>query len=118
MRKHTLFLIFIIAFAFALVLDSAQNGNILDFAETTVIAPPEDNVLSVQNPQYTGGKININTASVPVLDSLDGIGREYAERIIKYRSKIGGFEVIHDIMKVPGIGEKRFLKIKDSITVK
>lgn len=118
MKKHTLFVIFIIAFVLAMFLEIAQNSDILTLSETIAIAPSEDNVLPVQNLQYTQGKVNINTASVPALDTLDGIGEEYAKRIIKFRSTSGEFEVIHDIMKVPGIGEKRFLKIKDSITVK
>ena len=63
------------------------------------------------------GKLNINTASEEELMTLDGIGEKYAERIIETREKLGGFKSIEQITKVKGIGQKRFEKIKDEITV-
>jgi len=64
-----------------------------------------------------GGKININTASAEELDTLPGIGRATAADIIEYREKHGKFKKIEDIMKVTGIKENKFNKIKDYITV-
>lgn len=63
------------------------------------------------------GKININTAGVDELDTLPGIGEATAKKIIDFRQKNGNFKVISDIMKVSGIGESKFSKIKDYITV-
>ena len=63
------------------------------------------------------GKININTANIKELDLLDGIGEGLANRIIDYRTKNGEFEVIEDIMRVSGIGKKKFEAIKDKICV-
>jgi len=62
-------------------------------------------------------KVNINTASIAELDTLPGIGRVTAEGIIKYRQQYGKFEKIEDIMKVSGIKENKFEKIKEFITV-
>lgn len=62
-------------------------------------------------------KININTANIKELDLLDGIGEGLANRIIDYRTKNGEFEVIEDIMRVSGIGKKKFEAIKDKICV-
>lgn len=64
----------------------------------------------------SNGKININTADLQALMSLPGIGEKYAQRIIDYREANGPFREIADIMKVTGIGEKRFDAIKDLIT--
>lgn len=61
--------------------------------------------------------VNINTASKEQLMTLKGIGESRADDIIRYREESGGFQVIEDIMKVPGIKESGFQKIKDSITV-
>lgn len=64
-----------------------------------------------------GGRININTADEKTLCQLNGVGPGTAAKIIAYREQNGGFKVIEDIMKVPGIKEKIFSKIKDDITV-
>jgi comEA protein len=62
-------------------------------------------------------KININSASVQELQTLPQIGAVVAQRIVDYREKNGKFSKIEEIMKVQGIGEKTFLKIKPLITV-
>jgi len=40
-----------------------------------------------------------------------------AQRIIDFRKKNGRFRKVEEIMKVKGIGEKMFSKIKSLITV-
>jgi competence protein ComEA len=61
--------------------------------------------------------INLNSATVPQLETLPGIGRSTAEKIVEYRQKNGGFKKIEDLMNVQGIGEKSFLKLKPLVTV-
>jgi len=68
-------------------------------------------------PKDSDGRININTASQSELMDLTGIGKVTAERIIDYRSKNGPFAKIDDLMKVSGIGQKKYDAIKDKITV-
>ena len=63
------------------------------------------------------GLVNLNTATKEELMTLKGIGESKAEDIIRYREKSGGFKKIEDIMKISGIKEAGFQKIKDSITV-
>ncbi len=60
-------------------------------------------------------KININTASVEQLTTLQGIGEKKAESIIEYREKFGSFATIEDLKGVKGVGDKIFSKIKDQI---
>jgi competence protein ComEA len=60
--------------------------------------------------------INLNTATIEQLETLPGIGRKTAERILEYRTKSGGFKRIEDLMNVKGIGEKSFLKLKPLIS--
>ena len=62
-------------------------------------------------------KINLNTATLEELMTLDRIGPKYAQRIIDYRDTYGSFEKIEDIMKVKGIGPKTFEANKDRLTV-
>ena len=65
-----------------------------------------------------GEKININTATAEDLDKLWGIGEVKSKAIVDYRKANGNFKLIEDIMKVPGIKEGEFAKIKDLIKVK
>ena len=74
---------------------------------------------AAQQPQNTarGPALDLNSASVTELESLPGIGRRTAERIVEHRQKNGGFKKIEELMNVKGIGEKSFLKLKPLITV-
>lgn len=61
--------------------------------------------------------VNINTADRAQLMTLSGIGETRADAIISYRESNGSFQKIEDIMKVSGIKEGAFEKMKDQITV-
>lgn len=60
------------------------------------------------------GLVNINTATLEELKTLNGIGDVIAERIIEYRSS-NAFKSREDIMSVDGIGKGIYEKIKDRI---
>ncbi len=62
-------------------------------------------------------KVNLNTATLEQLQTLPGIGPAMAKRVIEYRTKIGKFNKIEELINVKGIGEKRFQKIKDRLLV-
>lgn len=61
-------------------------------------------------------KININSADKKTLMDLTGIGEKTAEKIIEYR-KENKFKNIEDIKNVSGIGDKKYEKIKNEITI-
>ncbi|MDZ7808449.1 MAG: helix-hairpin-helix domain-containing protein [Gracilimonas sp.] len=61
--------------------------------------------------------ININTAGLSELQTLDGIGPAYAGRIIEYREANNGFKTIEELINVKGIGEKRLETIRPFITL-
>ena len=62
-------------------------------------------------------KISINTATVEELCSLSGIGIKTAKLIIEYRENNNGFKYLEELMNIKGIGEKKFAKIKDQISL-
>ena len=51
-------------------------------------------------------KVNINTATVEQLQTLPGIGPAMAKSIVDYRTKVGKFTKIEELINVKGIGEK------------
>lgn len=63
------------------------------------------------------GKINLNTASKEQLMTLSGIGESKAQAILDYREENGSFQAIEDIMKISGIKEGVYNKIKNTITI-
>ena len=61
--------------------------------------------------------ININTATEAELDVLPGVGPSTAEAIVADREENGPFSTIEDLMRVSGIGEKKFEKLAGQICV-
>ncbi len=61
--------------------------------------------------------IDINTADAAQWESLPGIGTVLAGRIIKYRTKLGGFANIEQVQKTYGISDTVFQLIKPLLKV-
>jgi len=61
--------------------------------------------------------VNINRAGAQELEAIRGVGPLLAERIVKYREANGRFEHAEDLVRVPGIGQAKFEKIKSQITL-
>ncbi len=80
-------------------------------------AQPARTVQPAPRAPAASGKININTASLGELDTLTGIGPKTGQAIIDYREANGPFRRAEDLMKVKGIGPKKFDAIKDDITI-
>lgn len=63
------------------------------------------------------GMIRLNAASVSELEGLPGVGPVLAERIVAHREAEGPFEVVEDLLDVPGIGEAKLAAIRDVVLV-
>ncbi|HMZ94052.1 MAG TPA: helix-hairpin-helix domain-containing protein, partial [Chitinophagales bacterium] len=66
--------------------------------------------------EYT--KIEINSSTAEDFQRLKGIGKVFAERIVKYRDKIGGFSSLEQLKEVYGIHDTVYQKFKSNIYVK
>ena len=64
-----------------------------------------------------GGKVNLNTASSTELESLPGIGPSTAAKIIADRTANGSFASPEELMRVSGIGEKKYAALADLVCV-
>jgi competence protein ComEA len=63
-------------------------------------------------------KVNINTADVKALMTLQGVGRSLAEKIVQYRDAHGPFKKATDLRKVEGVGDSVWEKNRERVVVK
>ena len=61
--------------------------------------------------------ININTATAEELQALSGVGPSTAKAIVEDREAHGPFSSIEDLMRVSGIGEKKFEKMRSQVCI-
>lgn len=90
-------------------------------AGETVIAPEVSDAASGGSAgtasTSSNGLVNINTAGSAELESLPGVGPSTAQSIIDDRTQNGPFASTDDLMRVSGIGEKKFEKLKGKICI-
>lgn len=64
------------------------------------------------------GRLDINMATAEELDTIKGIGKSTAEKIIKYREEHGPFDAIEELANVSGIGTQTIEEMRESICVR
>ena len=96
----------------ATILNDGQKLHIYSKEEAATANQSISDSGAEQNPNKL---VNINTATKEELMTLPGIGESKAESIIAYRQENGGFKTIEDIMKISGIKDAAFSKIKNYI---
>lgn len=99
----------------AVIREGNINGSVSSGASVSTSGSASSTSSSQISPQ--SDLININTASVEELMTLDGIGEVKAKAIVDYRAENGYFKSIDDLVLVSGIGEKTLEKNRDRITV-
>lgn len=61
--------------------------------------------------------IDINVADSAQFDEIKGIGGTFANRILKYRERLGGFYKKEQLMEVYGLDSAKYAEIKDQISI-
>ncbi len=101
--------------------ESVKDGQQVVIPGLSTMPTPELTIggsgLLVTPTPFAGEKININTASVELLDTLPGIGQTVAAKIVEYREQNGPFTRVEDLLKIPGIGPSTLEGIRGLITV-
>ena len=63
-------------------------------------------------------RLDLNTATAEDLQELPGIGEVIAQRIIDYRELCGRFLDPEQLMEVDGIGQAKYEKLRELVTVR
>jgi competence protein ComEA len=61
--------------------------------------------------------VDLNTATLEQLDTLDGVGPAIAAKILAWREEHGGFRSVEDLGEIPGIGPKRLEALRARVVV-
>lgn len=61
--------------------------------------------------------VDLNSASVSELESVNGIGPAKAQAIVDYRKAHGSFKSVEELDNVKGFGKKSVDKLKSEFTV-
>lgn len=62
-------------------------------------------------------RVNLNTAGVDELCTVQGIGKGKARAIVAHRERNGAFSTVHALAEVRGFGAKTVAKLADQLTV-
>lgn len=72
---------------------------------------------ATQGGPASGDLVDLNTATVEQLQTIDGVGPVMAERIFTWRQEHGRFTSVDELQEIDGIGPKKFAKLKDRVRV-
>jgi len=93
---------------------TSRIDSIISAEEDTLHASSK--TVSKQKPSLSS-PVDLNSATPNELAALPGVGRTTAQRIIDFRISNTRFISIEDLLKVKGIGPKKFEKIKPFVKV-
>lgn len=79
--------------------------------------PPAVSNMRQAQTQMQAGLIDLNLASVELLDTLPGIGPSLAGAIVSYRENVRPFRSVEEVQEVPKIGPVTYQNIRDLVTV-
>lgn len=85
---------------------------------SSMLSPSTSVTSSSSSSTKNTSKVNINKATEAELETIPGIGPSTALKIINYRNENGKFKSIEDVKKISGIGDAKYEKMKNYITIK
>ncbi len=71
----------------------------------------------IENPTTAPKRINLNTATIDDLCTIDGLSQTQAEFIVTYREKFGYFRSVSDLLDVQGVTRENFNEWRPYLTV-
>ncbi|MGH3427195.1 MAG: helix-hairpin-helix domain-containing protein, partial [Mycobacteriales bacterium] len=93
------------------------DGELIMVGDAVPPQQPPSGAAASATPSPSGTLLDLNTAALPQLDALPGVGPIMAQRILDYRTQHGRFGSVDDLRKIDGIGETRYARLKPLVTV-
>lgn len=99
------------------------SGPKLYVTDDTVTVPHTEYITQANNSvsdttlHNSSMRLNLNTATVDDLVTIDGIGEKTALQIISYREEIGGYTSVSQIKNIKGIGDSKYSQLSPYLTV-
>lgn len=90
----------------------AESGFISDNHTSDVTSPAKSSFSKT-----TAVVVDINSADTTAFKMLYGIGSKLSQRIINFRSKLGGFVSVEQVAETYGLPDSTYQKIKDQLRV-
>jgi len=63
-------------------------------------------------------KLDLNSANIEELQTLDRIGPVLAKKIVLYRDQNGAFNSVDDLLRINGVGPKTLARIRDHVCIR
>ncbi len=93
-------------------IDVPRRGEVVDSAQGSV--PSTSTSTSTET---VGTMVNVNTADEALLDTIPEVGPATAQAIIEYRTQIGSFTSVEQLIDVTGIGPATLEAMRPFVTV-
>lgn len=94
-----------------------QNSSLTETAASSAKSASSASKSSDNSATAVSYPINLNTATVEELVSIDGLGESRASAIIEYRDYLGGYTSVEQIKEISGIGDATYAKLAPYLTV-
>jgi competence protein ComEA len=111
------FAVSIAASAEPLATDSAAPPATASSAAPTQSGAPAASTAPPASGTTPDGKVILNTANIAELDTLPGVGKKTAERIVELRTRLGRFKKTSDLLRIKGIGPRSLQKLAPFIVL-
>lgn len=94
-----------------------QNSSLTETAASSAKSAGSASKSSDNSATAVSYPINLNSATVEELVSIDGLGESRASAIIEYRDYLGGYTSVEQIKEISGIGDATYAKLAPYLTV-
>ncbi len=94
-----------------------ENANVSNLSASEVLVDGKTYTIPKTSSSEVINPINVNKASISELETISGIGKTLAARIVAYRIENGNFNSLEELCNVKGIKEATLEKLEPYLTV-